>query len=248
MSAASVDQSKDIEPGQSFRETDVEDGFVKISKLAVASTVLGVLSIFALVALSLLPLCFVAVILGIVALVRIHRDDALGGSPFAYVGIAIAVTAGCWSFTSNRVQNNYLYRTAGEHAQAYLEILAAGDTYQAMELRKLEPNRQMSGTQLELVYAGSESQSSTEMRQFLEKEVTQSVLQAGSDSDWEFVRGVGIQIEGDETQITVQMRNAEQNMQQVNVTLGRIPGVVLESGQDPVALWYVIDESLPGQK
>ncbi|MCR9294798.1 MAG: DUF4190 domain-containing protein [bacterium] len=249
MVSSSLQETSVTEREPSFRETEIDDGFVGISKFAVAAAICGLLSSIAIITPSMLWLAIVAVLLGIVALWRIERDPQLGGARFAQAAIVLGAVCGFWSATAEMVRSRHLYSVAAEHAKGYLQVLAAGDTFQALELRKLEPNRQIAGTNLKLVYGGSESESANEMREFLERTSTKVVLESGADSQWEMLRGAGIERTDAQTKVTVRMQDqANRDTTDVFVTLGRVTGVTLDEGQAPTALWYVIEQYLPGDK
>lgn len=233
----------------SFQETEIDEGFVRISKLAVTSFLIACFSLFSLITVSLVPVCLLAVLLGVVALVRIHRDATLGGARFAQIAVVLGTLVGFWALTAAQQRAKYLYQVAGEHAKSYLQILAAGDTFQAMELRKLEPERQLAGTQLALVYGGEGSEAAQEMKQFLDRTTTKIVLESGPESDWRIVSGEGIEYKNKITNVTVRMDNvADPETTDIFVTLGRVGGVLNEEQEPAKALWYVVNEQLPGDR
>ena len=233
------------EDAPSFRETEVDGGFIRLSKLAVAALVVALFSCFALLTASLLWANVLAVLLGAAALMRIYRDGSLGGARFAQVAIVLGALAGFWAMTASQLHARYLYQVAGLHAKKYLETLARGDTFQAMELRKAEAERQLAGTQLALVYGGGESEAAKEMQRFLESQATKLILKSGPQSNWELYRGTSIEWKNQAQFVTVRMRDmAHDNMPDVAVELARVTGAIRTEGGELTALWHVVGESV----
>lgn len=227
-------------------ETGLDEGFVRISKLAVGSFVLALFTPLALVTISLLPLSGLVILLGALAVWRILRDPSLGGRIFAQVAIGLGLLTATWGTIAAQRQTQYLFQTAGHHARDFLQILAAGDKYTAMELHKSESDRQITGTNLKLTYGGSESEDAQAMRHFLAEPSTKAVLASGQKSKWQFVRGVRIEGSNSSGEVTVEMQNvAGDEPQSVFVKLRRQTEMLAKEGDHPTAFWHVSAMWLP---
>ncbi|MFK7736652.1 MAG: hypothetical protein AB8B50_11510 [Pirellulaceae bacterium] len=225
-------------------ETESSDAFTRVSKLAIVSLVLSLVTSITVLAPSLNFFAVVVAVLALIAYVRISGDAQLGGEWIAITALAISVTAGCWSWTADQKRTQYLYSVAGEHASSYLGLLSAGKAYEAMELRKPEVDRQITGTALKNVYGGSESQAAEAMEKMLDRPETKLVLEQGADADWQMVRGVGVGHSNKFSQIMIEMqnRNADDDVI-LHVTLRRNAGGVIDD--ESTALWHVLEHFFP---
>ncbi|MEM8735017.1 MAG: hypothetical protein AAGG44_12380 [Planctomycetota bacterium] len=221
-------------------EREGDENFSRVSKLSVAVLPLSLIGFLAIITPVLRPYCWAIAILAFVAYLRSSRNPMLSGATPAVVGMAIALAAGFWSLSSQFQTNRYLYEVAGQHAETYLSLLSAGKAYEAMELRKPEVDRQITGTSLELLYAGGESELKDEMRAFLDSPATKAVMESGSDADWFAAEGIRVVSRGNLSQIMVKMANlSDARSRSVLVTLERNASGLVDDKTK--ALWHVVD-------
>lgn len=228
-------------------EGEADENFSRVSKLAVAVLPLALIGMLVVVTPVLRPYCWGVAIVAFVAYMRVSRSPMLSGATPAVIGLGIALLGGFWSLTSQFQTNRYLYEVAGQHAETYLSLLSAGKAYEAMELRKPEMDRQITGTSLELLYAGGESELKDEMRAFLEAPATKFVMESGSSAEWVAAEGIGVINRDNLDQILVKMTNsADSGSKPVLVTLERnATGIVDDNSK---ALWHVVDHFFEGGK
>ena len=124
-----------MEDSSAFSE-DSESEFVSISKLAVIALILAILSGLSIISPGVVFVSVVAVVLALIAGIRIQRDSQLGGGHAAMLALVISCFTGAWSITAARQTNQKLYGLGAVHAKTYLEAIASGETFQAMEMRK----------------------------------------------------------------------------------------------------------------
>jgi len=213
-----------------------------ISRMAVASLVLGVLSLLSPLTIALVPICFVAAVLGAIAVFRIARDPVMAGALPAQIGLGLGVLSAMWAITATSREKEFLDTSAGQHAETFLDILAAGKKYEALELMRIEPQRQTTGTDLEEYYENGTTENQEELAGFLGMQAIQVVL-GTKDADWTYVRGVNTHRIRDIANITVEMQNlsAKPELQLVYVTLERNAGFVTRDAGKATALWNVLD-------
>jgi hypothetical protein len=225
-------------------EADAAEDFERVSKLAIVSFVLSLATVVCIIAPNLLLFAVVVAVLALVAYARIARDSQLSGDWLALSALAISVAAGCWGWTADQKRSQYLYSVAGKHASSYLGLLSAGKAYEAMELRKPEVDRQITGTVLQNVYGGSESEAVEAMNAMLEMPATKMVVEQGADADWQLVRGVGVGHSNKYSQIIVEMQNINGGDDaNLYVTLRRNAGGVVDD--ENTALWHVLEHFFP---
>lgn len=241
MSAATTDRP-------AFRNLDVENELDRppISKLAIASLMVGVVSLVSPISFYLIPISLIAIGLGAVVLWKLSRDKALGGSYLAQAGLGLGVVSSAWCLTASLGTAAYLHHEAARNAKIYLELLSKGDVYQALELHVPQQSRQIAGTDLASYYRARKGEEDEQSNDILESEATKLVVASGSDTQWEYHRGLDIRADRNVQTILVQMHNASKPSQIVNVVLTR-RFYVDETGQR-VAFWSVERTSLPQPK
>ena len=212
------------------------------SRLAVVAFTTGLLSLFAAFSTVVLPLAMLSLGLGAVVVWKLSRDTATGGSWLAQVGLGLSALAVAWSITASVGTKRYLYEHAGQHAKIMLDMLSKGNIYEALELKQQEVNRQLTGTNLEEHYKVLPEDQQHSVDAFLESPVTQAVIAAGPQADWQFESGVSTGREENRTYVNVDMVNraAKGKPQRVRVEMLRETGVLTDSAKrDSTAMWNV---------
>ncbi len=218
------------------------------SRLAYAAFASGLLSLFAAFSIILLPLAMLSLGLGIVVVWKLTRDETMGGSWLAQIGLALSATAIVWSVSSRVGVERYMYHAASQHAKVMLQTLSAGKTYEALELRNPEVMRQLTGTDLQAYYDGLSEDERRGIDEFLNSKETKKVMAAGPTADWQFVKGGGVSHYENQTHVKVDMVNraAKGGALQVRVFMQRETNMLTDPAkQNSTALWNVRELSSP---
>ncbi len=225
-------------------EQDVEIETRRVSRLAISSLVVGVLSLLSLLSSVLLPLAALALGLGIVSMIRIARVPGLCGSWLAQLGLGLGIISIASTVTFARQSDDYLYRTAGMHAETFLDYLSREDKYyDALELLRTERDRQLTGTDLRAYYESSDLlKANGKLEGFLSDAATRVVLESRGSADWRYQRGIRMTGNYRNRYITVEMRNeAVGQGEVVLVTLQRVTDLLVDDEGKPTAHWNVYD-------
>ncbi|RMF44717.1 MAG: hypothetical protein D6753_01895 [Planctomycetota bacterium] len=218
-----------------------------LSRMAVLTLVLGVISLVAILTSVMLPICVITIGLGAATLWHTMRDPAVRGTGLAQAGLGLGVLSAAWSLSALHGEQKHLYEVAGQHAAEFLDVLASGQKYQALELMRKEPDRQITGTDLQQYYENADFEIKDFAEGFLSGDATKWVIEQGPDAQWEFVRGIQIKKIRSNAEITVEMRNklAEPPRDRIWVTLQRNLNLLLADDDGPTALWHVAEISFP---
>lgn len=128
-----------------------------VSHAAVASLVLGLLSILALLQPLLWFLPAAAAIASIVALRSISANEtALIGRKAALAGLALALLVSAWGVSYAASRRIILYNQARRYTDRWFELVQAGKLYQAHQLTLTLGERQAEGVSLEHLYGAVE--------------------------------------------------------------------------------------------
>ncbi len=129
-----------------------------VSRLAMVSLVLAILSSLAL----LRPLLWIvpptAAALAVCALASIsRRSSELSGRAVALAALAIALIMGFWAPTRHFSRQHYLSRQAAQFSREWLELLRQGRLYDAHQLHLSLKNRSPATASLEEEYANRDT-------------------------------------------------------------------------------------------
>lgn len=220
------------------------DASKRVGPLAIVAFLASVASALALLTPVFAIISLLAFVLGVFAFLQTQKDSEVGGSGLAQAAIVLAALTATWSLTANWLHQKYLFEQAGEVAAQYLELLSDGNKYQAHELRLPESQRQLTGTNIQVVYESAPQ--AIEAIVGLEKEpATQHVLGAGPSSTWGFVRGVEIAEKPPVAVVKIEMTNtAEASGKTVLVTVVRDRGLIVGGSGPPKACWHVAGADL----
>ncbi len=201
--------SSDLSPRPVFRDISDSQEIDRppLSRLAIGAFVAGLFSLLAAFSIVLLPLTIVALGLGILAVWKLSRDKSMAGCWLAQIGLALAAAAGVWSISSRNGVDQYMYNQAGQHAQVMLQTLSGGSIYEALELKKPENSRQLTGTNLELYYTGLREEEMLGVEEFRKNELTKSIIASGPNADWQFLRGKNVTQRQNQFHVYVEMIN-----------------------------------------
>jgi len=124
-----------------------------VSRLAVASMLLGLVSAAAIVNPLAWCVPIVTVTLAIAALKTISAEDSMVfGRKAALAGLAMALLFGACGLTRHFARPHWLYRHARPHAQKWIELVRAGRLKEAHQLHLSQEERESPGADLEAFY------------------------------------------------------------------------------------------------
>ncbi len=227
-----------------FRPLDPTEEFQapSISKLGMVAVGLGVLGLVAIMAPSMIVVSISAVVAAVgAAILGIKSDDGGSGIKLGTIGGALGVFGAVWSGVSLQTKNDYLYREAGKHAEVFMAVVASGDIYQALELTLPEPDRQITGTDLEKYYYSLSQEQQEVALSFFDTPAGRRVT-SETEAEWKFLQGYTVKRLRGAALITVIMEDeTTPGSDPVYIRLHRAEGVVID---DPDAVLWNIDAVL----
>jgi hypothetical protein len=227
----------DVQPsiGLSSIDDDHLVTYRPVSRIAVASAVAGFSSVLALISPVLWFIPIVAILLAVVALVRISRHEAMWGVSFALAGIVLACLFGSWSATRLLTRQHIMFAHAQEFADDWFEQIRHGHLKEAHQLTLPYYERASAGVNLASYYRESEEQLS-----IFEAYFTQSPLaemkRAGEDAEYRFEGTDRATTVGRSDHLTLRYLFIPQDPQgalPIHITLAR------ERWESDEAAWYV---------
>jgi hypothetical protein len=248
-----------IEPGLDIDLTP------PISGLAILAMLLGIFSLTAALTTSVVPFAVVVAVLCAVLIWKLSWDSTVSGMRLAQIGLCCAIFGATWGLTATRFTEAYYYAQAGEHAKLFLKTLSDGKQFNAFELTQPEPNRQVTGTDIEAHYKGllsaslpvrtevskpeempsgetmKSSHSKEELEEFLTTSSTKEIMSHGKDANWELVRGGGVvRMSSTVNRVSVVMIDKANSAKKYQVDLNRVVGqMIAKPGTSSVAIWDV---------
>ncbi len=209
------------------------------SYLALWAMVCGVISVLSVFSNLFLPASVAAIALGAIAMVRLSRSEGVRGIGLAQIGAGAGAATLVWALVGIQMEHKYLYSEAGKQAADFLKLLSEGETYRAIELTKVEPERQVTGVNLELYYQSLREEDAEIVEDFLSSPTTVRVIASGPNARWELSNGINVAGSGKDRGITVEMVNrADAKSQPVIVELGRKVGILADDSV-AIAHWHV---------
>lgn len=163
-----------------------------VSRMAIVSLILGLISTVVLLNSDLMVLPVLAVSIGLAAYWLTSRDDALSGRTLALIGIAVAMASGVWSVTNTRLRNVHFFHAGGQFAEHYLDTLARGKVLEAFELMEEETSRQVAGASLEDYYDSLDKMARIGLDTFKKEDNVVRLMKIGTKATWRFQRGVSV--------------------------------------------------------
>ena len=236
-----------------------------ISRLAIASFLLGFVALLAGITIVVLPLA-ILIAIGCAAVIwMLSRDKTVGGLRLAQIGLCLSVLGCCWSVQSNYVRDSYLYKEASTKAKLFLDDLSAGRKFAAFELTLPEAERQITGTDLNEHYnrllaadlpslsgppmpgaeppsqqAMKEAEAKDKLTTFLKSSGATEAMTHGSDAEWTLLNGSKIISQTNATMtIAVVMVDTKKPDKPIEVKFKRIAGVMPAGSKSAIALWEI---------
>jgi hypothetical protein len=124
-----------------------------VSKLAIASVILGLFGMLTPFTGALVAIPMVAAVLGLVGSVLLSlKNSTHSGLAMANAGLFLGLLSYSWTYISTATEHKQLEQSGGEFAGHFLETLADGDVYSAAELQQPFPSRQLAGIDLKAYY------------------------------------------------------------------------------------------------
>ncbi|TWU03015.1 hypothetical protein Pla52n_41040 [Stieleria varia] len=152
---------------------------------------MGVLSIFSIVAMPMLIAAVAAIAFGLFALRRWDSESRPVGTTPARIGILLAVLFGSAGIALPMTKQAMVGAQAEKFAKEYVRVIANGDLEYALELRKRFTNRYLASMPLQQFYLGS-SDASQVMQEFREESLTGALQDLGPDAEWKVVQATRI--------------------------------------------------------
>ncbi|HBE66752.1 MAG TPA: hypothetical protein DDW52_01255 [Planctomycetaceae bacterium] len=227
---------------QAFLSDDPhEEALPPVNKFGLASALAGVCGLIAILAPAMGLVCVIAIVLGVIACFT-------GGakSKAAMLGIGLGILALTWSIYGLRAKNEYMYQEGGKAAEHFLETLASGAKYKALELTEMEMDRQITGTNLQTYYDSLEREDAERVYDFMDNKQVQRVLEIGPDAQWEFSQGLSVTRDRNAAEVVVQCVNkANPEDLPINIHLQRTLNLLVGDESDTTAFWNVIEIKAP---
>lgn len=203
-------------------ENDQVEGYRRLSRLAVWSIPLGLLSSLSLVSPLLWFLPVVAVAFALGGLWQIARSNDMTGRRLALTGMGLAILFGTWGMTWTISRQMVINRQSREHASEWLALMQQGEYMKAHQLGRNFFERLPSGSSLEEHYAerepersdadessqaslprppagmspGSETPPSEQLKDFKNNGIPKILVAANGKFDFEFVKNETHQRDG----------------------------------------------------
>ncbi len=232
----------DLPERPAFQSLDPGLGEIRsapVSRLAILALMLGIVSLSAVFSTSLLPLAMIAAAFSGVVVWRLSTDRSASGMWMAQLGLTLAILGAAWVITSTRTRNDYLYRAAAPHAQTFLNLLSAGNVYQAYELTKSEGTRQITGTDLQAYYENlTDYMAEDHVKQFLSAASTRDIMSHGDRSSWTVLRGESVSGHAQFRVNLVMADAAKPDKKKIAIALTR-ENLPAELGSTNIAVWHV---------
>lgn len=166
-----------------------------ISLAAVLALLFGCASALALVHPFLWVVPVVAVVTAIFALRGIAREGAnLTGRGLAIMGLVLALFFGTWAPARIVTRQMHLYRQARPYADQWLELVRAGQLYEAHQLMKLAGERQKPGSSLEVFYTNS-AEARKDLDHAFEMKPALTLRSQAENATYEYLGGDGVSSE-----------------------------------------------------
>lgn len=135
-----------------------------ISKIAIASFVLGLSGLLAPLSPVFLPVALVATLLGLGSSVMLARKSSnQSGGWLANAGLVLGLTCSVWSGLSSKLTRERTAEQAGQYAAHFVETLAKGEFYKAAELQIPPGARQLPGLDLKEYYESYQGSTSDDV-------------------------------------------------------------------------------------
>lgn len=194
-----------------------------ISRLAIGSFVLGIISSLVLFNIDMIALPILAIALASGSYWQVARSDALRGKTLTLLGLGMGVTFGLWSVTSTRLRDQYLYQVASQMAEHFVETLSQNHLLEAFELMQTETERQVAGTSLEEHYRLADEVTQERLKSFKDELAVRRVIKVGPNAKWQYKEGVRVTEMHDRAiQVVVRLVDASQPKgEEVEVALDR---------------------------
>ena len=123
-----------------------------LSGWAVLSLIVGLTCLIVPISLRLLPISFLAILLGLVVSLRLSRPDAAAGLWMSLSCLALGLGSSVWCFTSAMARSQHFSHHASGFATEYMQLLSSGQIYNALELRLPFAQRQSADVDLQAYY------------------------------------------------------------------------------------------------
>jgi hypothetical protein len=169
-------------------ESDAVAEYPPISRLAVFSLVLAIVSCGAV--FNPLMVCFAvaAALTAAAALGAIARAPGpMLGRKAAVAALLLSVLFGVWGTSWRLVREQMVYAQARQHADKWLQLVQAGRLHEAHQLHLAHESRQAPGADLKALYQ-NDRDARFEIESYFRGEPLRQIVQAGKDGNLRFLQ------------------------------------------------------------
>ncbi len=119
---------------------------------AIFASAIGLFSLLTIFSVKLIPFSLIAVLLGTIVSLRLSKPDANYGLWIANLGLGLGLASGISALAAHKTSSDHYTEVAKKFVIEYVELLASGHVYNALELQFPFVQRQPEGTDLEGLY------------------------------------------------------------------------------------------------
>ncbi len=192
-----------------------------VSRLSIASLILGIVSCLALFNLDLVALPILSAAVSLAAYLFTVKNEGVRGQTIALLALGLSIVFGTACYTGNLLRDQYLYVEGAKVAEQFLNVVGKDKLMVAFELTRPEPERMVAGASLEQTYMSAPEPVKENIAGFKSGEGIQKVVKLGPSAEWKLDSGVRIyEGEGKSVQVSLLMKD-QRSQKTVEVTMNR---------------------------
>ncbi len=153
-----------------------------ISGVSIVALVLGLAAALALTAPYMWLVPMVGAVVSVAALVSIARSPQPKiGKSAAIAGLLLSLLFGSWAISNHVTRNRLLFRQAEVYGQRWLRTVLDGDLHAAHQLKMVQDERQLPGTDLEAYYRDN-TEANRSFREFSRQSPIAELVKLGPEA------------------------------------------------------------------
>ena len=244
-----MSDNHEIHTGLSPAEEENVVHYRSVSRTAVVSLLLGLLSFTAIFSPIMWCVPIVAVTLAVVALRTIPKDRAaVLGRGAAQVGLALGLVFLAFATTLDTVRQRTLYRLARPHTRKWVELVREGHLHKAHQLHLPQRERRFPGEDIESHYESQED-AKHDLKSFFETPPLNKIVELGRRGTLRFEADEDIGVyrdAGEEMDVIVQRYAIDYDIDGQSQTLSFVVSIsrMYDTDHDD-ARWQVQDVTEP---
>ena len=173
----------------SQRQEEMAGDYRRISGLAMATLLFGLLSVVALAHPAAWVVPLIGLVLGLFSLFTITRSESVSGSFAAWVGISLALFFLAWASSSYYFQRRVVYQEAQAVAAKWFDMVLAGEAEMAHQAMLHPARRQAVGLSVDDYYTKDEK-AREDLELLFAGEPAKTLLNYGTDATVKLVENV----------------------------------------------------------